>query len=246
MSFTLFRDRSAYRSQDLMLVYQYIFMVHKLLLAVFRTPMRCSKLESEAERISSSTTAAPTKSRNKLIAIIAIVAVAVIAGAFLVSAFLSSPQGHDAWLFKGAYAEYEGTTSMAISFMTVSFSVTVRQEVVDFNSTHAQLRASLSMSSSASTPEENAVTIWVDLSKNQYQIDESTLVNSYEANLPFTGFGNRDCIVYEYATDGPTITIYVDKQIGWPLKMNMSMTGEGNLSLSLDLILVETNIPALQ
>jgi hypothetical protein len=203
-------------------------------------------LESESERISFSTSAAPSKSRVKLIAVVAAVAISVVVGALLVSAFISSPQGQDAWLFKGAYAKYEGTTSMDILSMTVSFSFTLRQEVVDFNSTHAQLLTSVSIDSSLSEAVENEVTVWVDLSKNQYLIEEGTLVNSYEANLPFEGFGNRDCIVYEYATDGPTLTIYVDKQIGWPLKMNVGMTGEDDLSLELDINLVETNIPALK
>ena len=176
----------------------------------------------------------------------AVVAVSVVVGAFLVSAFILSPQGQNAWLFKGAYATYEGTTSMDILSMTVSFSFTLRQEVVDFNSTHAELLTSVSMDSSLSEAAEEEVTVWVDLSENQYLIEEGTLVKSYEANLPFEGFGNRDCIVYEYATDGPTLTIYVDKQIGWPLKMNVGMTGEDDLSLDLDINLVETNIPALK
>ena len=189
---------------------------------------------------------AKPKSRVKLIAVVAVAVIAVVVGAFLVSALISQPQGQSAWLFKGAYAEYEGTTSMDILSMTVSFSFTLRQEVVDFNSTHAQLLTSVGMSSSLSEPVEEEVTVWVDLSENQYLIEEGTLVNTYEANLPFEGFGNRDCIVYEYATDGPTLTIYVDKQIGWPLKMNVGMTGEDDLSLDLDINLVETNIPALQ
>jgi hypothetical protein len=208
-------------------------------------------LESDAASpVRTSTNVAKPKSHVKLVAVIAVAVIAVVIGAFLVTAFLSQPQGQSAWLFKGAYAEYEGTTSMEISFVTVSFSVTLRQEVVDFNSTHAQLLTSVSIDSSLSGSIEEEVmdeevTIWVDLSKNQYQIDEATLVNTYEANLPFEGFGNRDCIVYVYATGGPTLTIYVDKQIGWPLKMNMGMIGEDDLSLDLDITLVETNIPAL-
>lgn len=134
---------------------------------------------------------------------------------------------------------------MEVFSITVDCSFTMRQEVVDFNSTHAQLLASVSMDSSLSAPEESETTVWVDLSENQYQIEEGTLVDSYEVNMPFKG-GNRACIVYEYATDGPTITIYVDKQIGWPLKMNIGMIGEGDLSLNLDIALEETNIPALQ
>jgi hypothetical protein len=186
------------------------------------------------------------KNHIKMIAVLAVAVIAVVIGAFLVTAFLSQPQGQSAWLFKGAYAKYEGTTSMDVLSISVSFSFTLRQEVVDFNSTHAQLLTSVSMDSSLSEPVEEEVTVWVDLSKNQYLIEEGTLVDSYEANLPFEGFGNRDCIVYEYATDGPTLTIYVDKQIGWPLKMNVGMTGEDDLSLDLDINLVETNIPALK
>ena len=80
-----------------------------------------------------------------------------------------------------------------------------------------------------------------------YTVESGTLVNSYEAkNMYFTGIGNRDCIVYEYATDGPTMTIYVDKQIGWPLQMKLSMTGEESVSLELEINLVETNIPGLK
>jgi len=186
------------------------------------------------------------KSHIKIIAVIAVAVIAVVIGAFLVTAFLSQPQGQSSWLFKGAYAKYEGTTSIDVLSMSISFSFTLRQEVVGFNSTHAQLLTSVSMDSSLSEPVEEEVTVWVDLSKNQYLIEEGTLVDSYEANLPFEGFGNRDCIVYEYTTDGPTLTIYVDKQIGWPLKMKVSMIGEDSLSLELDIDLVETNIPGLK
>ena len=203
----------------------------------------CSCLESDAASpVRTSTNVAKPKSHVKLVAVIAVAIIAVVVGAFLVSALISSPQGQNAWLFKGAYAKYEGSATVTF----VSFTFTLRQEVVGFNSTHAELLTSVSMGSSLSEPVEEEVSVWVDLSKNQYLIEEGTLVDSYEANLPFEGFGNRDCIVYEYATDGPTLTIYVDKQIGWPLKMKVSMTGEDSLSLELDINLVETNIPGLQ
>jgi len=210
---------------------------------VLHNPAGCSCLESDAASpVRTSTNVAKLKRHVKLVAVIAVAVIAVVVGAFLVSALISGPQGQNAWLFKGAYAKYEGSATVTF----VSFTFTLRQEVVDFNSTHAELLTSVSMGSSLSEPLEEEVTVWVDLSKNQYLIEEGTLVDSYEANLPFEGFGNRDCIVYEYATDGPTLTIYVDKQIGWPLKMKVSMTGEGSLSLELDINLVETNIPGLQ
>ncbi len=210
---------------------------------VLHNPAGCSCLESDAASpVRTSTNVVKPKSHVKLIAVIAVAVIAVVVGAFLVSALISSPQGQNAWLFKGAYATYEGSATVTF----VSFTFTLRQKVVDFNSTHAELLTSVSMGSSLSEPVKEEVSVWVDLSKNQYLIEEGTLIDSYEANLPFEGFGNRDCIVYEYATDGPTLTIYVDKQIGWPLKMKVSMTGEGSISLELDINLVETNIPGLQ
>jgi hypothetical protein len=229
-----------------MLVSQFIFAVHKLLLTVFHTPMRCYKLESEPERISSSTTTAPPKSHVKLIAVIAIVAVAVIVGAFLVSAFLSSPQGQNAWLFKGAYAEYEGSTT--VSFVTIDF--TIRQEVLDFNSTHVKMSTYFNMGSSYGESVENETTAWVPLSQMGFMnaFEEGNLTTSYESTVDIAGFGTRTCMVYEYTISDErlTMTVYVDKAIDWPLKMTVSMTGGGPITLSLDINLVETNIPALK
>jgi hypothetical protein len=186
--------------------------------------------------------AAKPKRNFKLIAIAAVI-IGVVAVSALALALLSSPSGQSSWLFKGAYAKYSGSAEV----MFVSFDFSLRQEVVDWNSTHAQLLSSVSMGSSLSEPVESEQTIWVDLSKNQYMIEDATLINSYEANnLYVEGVGTRNCVVYEYATDGPTMTIYVDKATGWMLKMKVSMTGEDSVSLELDINLVETNIPGLR
>jgi hypothetical protein len=222
-------------------------------------------LESESERISSSTTVAPSKSRFKLIAVVAIVVAAVVVGAFLVSAFLSAPpQGQDAWLFKGAYATYEGSMtsedmdievpgmSMSVDF-TVDF--TVRLEVVDFNSTHALVSTSFQMSSSFGDMDgetvENETSAWVPLSEMGFmaEFEDVNLANSYESTVNIEGFGTRNCIIYEYALsdDGLAMTVYVDKPIGWPLKMRISADeNELGLKLALDIKLTETNIPALK
>jgi hypothetical protein len=186
--------------------------------------------------------AAKPKRNFKLIAIAAVI-IGVVAVSALALALLSSPAGQSSWLFKGAYAKYSGSAEV----MFVSFDFSLRQEVVDWNSTHAQLLATVSMGSSLSEPVESEQTIWVDLSKNQYMVEDATLINSYEANnLYVEGVGTRNCVVYEYATDGPTMTIYVDKATGWMLKMKVSMTGEDSVSLELDINLVETNIPGLR
>jgi hypothetical protein len=208
--------------------------------------MRCSRLESESERISSSTTAAHPKSRVKLIAVVAIIAVSVVVGALLVSAFISTPQGQDSWLFKGAYAKYEGSTS--VSFVTVDF--TIRQEVLDFNSTHVKISTYFNMGSSYGESVENETAAWVPLSQAGFMnaFEEGTLTKSYESTVDIAGFGTKTCMVYEYviSDEGLTMTAYVDEAIGWPLKMTVSMTGDGSITLSLDINLVETNIPALK
>jgi hypothetical protein len=217
-------------------------------------------LESESKRISS-TTAAPSKSRGKLIAGIAVVAVSVVVCAFLVNAFILAPQGQDSWLFKGAYATYEGSASISAedlgSMLDISLSIdfTVRQEIVDFNGTHALVSTSFQMSSSlgdfGGTTEENETSAWVPLSEMGLMtaFKDVDLTNSYESTVNIDGFGTRTCMVYEYAIsdDGLTMIVYVDKATEWPLKMTVSMTNtELSSDLTVDINIVETNIPALQ
>ena len=220
-------------------------------------------MESEPERISYSTNAAPSKSRFKLIAIVAVIAVSIVVGALLVSAFISSPQGQDAWLFKGAYATYEGSASISAEDlggmldMSMSFDFTIRQEIVDFNETHALVSTDFQMSSSfgdfGGATEENETSTWVSLSQmgliTAFEDEDVDLTNSYESTVNIDGLGTRTCMVYEYAIsdEGLTMTVYVDKTIEWPLKMTMSMTNtELPDGLELDINLVETNIPALK
>jgi hypothetical protein len=241
--------------------YQLIFVVHKILLTVFYTPIRCSRLESESGKVNYSTDMKQPKSHVKLIAVVAIVAVAVVVGALLVSAFISSPQpqGQDAWLFKGAYAVYEGSASISAedlgSFLDMSMSIdfTVRQEIVDFNDTHVLISTAFQMSSSFGEEENNEESAWVPLSEmgfmSAFEDEDVELTNSYESTVNIDGIGTRTCMVYEYSisNEGLTLTVYVDKAIDWPLKMTMSMTNtELPDGLELDINLTETNIPALQ
>jgi hypothetical protein len=193
--------------------------------------------------------------------VIAVVAVSVVVCALLVSAFILAPQGQDSWLFKGAYATYEGSASISAedlgSMLDISLSIdfTVRQEIVDFNGTHALVSTSFQMSSSlgdfGGTTEENETSAWVPLSEMGLMtaFEDADLTNSYESTVNIDGFGTRTCMVYEYAIsdDGLTIIVYVDKAIEWPLKMTVSMTNtELSSDLTVDINLVETNIPALK
>jgi len=201
------------------------------------------------------------KSNIKLIAVIAIIATSVIIAALLASAFISSPQGEESWLFKGAYATYEGSTSVSAEElgmfgMSLSIDFGVRQEIIDFNDTHALVSTSFQMSSSfgefGGETESDEKSAWVPLSKVGLMnaFEDVDLTNSYESTVNVDGFGTRTCMVYEYeiADDGLTMNVYVDKSIGWPLKMTISMTNTelSGVKLELSINLVETNIPALK
>lgn len=201
------------------------------------------------------------KSSIKPIALIAIVAVSVIIGGLLVSAFISNPQGQETWLFKGAYATYEGSTSvsaeeLSMFGMSLSIDFGVRQEIVDFNDTHALVSTSFQMSSSfgefGGETESDEKSAWVPISEMGLMsaFEDVDLTNNYESTVNIDGFGTRTCMVYEYeiAEDGITMEVYVDKAIEWPLKMKLSMTNTelSGVNLELDINLVETNIPALQ
>jgi hypothetical protein len=222
-------------------------------------------LESDSERTLSSTSVTPSKSRFRLIAVVAIVAVSVVVGAFLVSAFISAPsEGQDAWLFKGAYATYEGLMTsddmdidMSVLSMSFDFSVyfTVRLEVLDFNETCALISTSFEMSSSFGEMDgekvEEESSVWVPLSEMGFmtEFDDVNLTTSYESTMNIDGFGTRNCMVYEYtiSDEGLMMTVYVDKAIGWPLEMSISADeNELGLKLALDIKLTETNIPALK
>ena len=193
--------------------------------------------------------ATPRGHKNLMIAFIAVAAVALVIGAFLATALLSAPAGQGSWLFRGAYADYAGSTSMSVIGYSVDFAFSVKLEVLDYNSTHAYIKTSSRLGSSLSETVENENSTWVELSNFNFMnaFSESNLTNSYEANVNLGSLGTRNCMVYEYATDGPSMTVYVDKTLKWPVKMTMSMDTEGFTSpLSLDITLEDTNIPGLK
>jgi hypothetical protein len=152
------------------------------ILCSLHTHGRVSKLENNpSNAVSSSPNEAKPKNRSKLlIAVAAIAVVGLVIVAFLVSGLASKPTGQDAWLFKGAYAEYEGSTSV----MGFGFDFSVKLEVLDFNSTHAHMSTSFKMGSSLGEIEEQENSTWVELSKVGF-IDAFSESNSpsYDATL---------------------------------------------------------------
>jgi hypothetical protein len=212
-----------------------------------------SSLESEPV-ISTPTPSNPAKPRSlriKLIAIIAVAAILVVVGGLLVSSMLAPAQsGEDAWLFKGAYAKYDGRYDGEIMGMSISVDFSVQEEIVDLNSTHALVTTSFKMTPSIGESQEETNTTWIPLADMGFMnaFDEGNITKTYETTVNIPSIGTRTCTAYEYtvADDiGFTMTVYVDKAIGWPVKMSATMPVEGYADLQMDINLTETNIPGL-
>ena len=216
-------------------------------------------MQADSESSSPINTSSTPKSHARLIAIVLVSSVALFIGAILGSDFLSNPQDQSDPIFKGAYAMYEGSTSLksediGLFEMTMSVNFAVRQEVVDLNGTHVLLSTSFRMTSSfgdingETVEDENSA--WVPRSQMSFMsaLEDFDLTKNYETTINIANFGARPCLVYEYilSNEGLAFTLYVDKEIGWPLKMTIS-TDENivGLNLTLDINLTETNIPAL-
>jgi len=149
------------------------------------------------------------------------------------------------WLFKGAYAKYYGETTV----LFIPVKLNVRLEVLDFNSTHAKLLMYAKLETPFGSHEYQDVG-WSDLTKKTYKIEGAILKKSYEQEVYLEGIGVRKCNVYEYQskTEPKSLMImYVDKEVVWPIKIKYTTEATKMMpSMSLDLNLVESNIPGLK
>jgi len=174
--------------------------------------------------------------------IVPVIVIVVLLGAVLAYWWFSRPQVAQAgWLFEGAYAEYKGETTVTF----YSMNMTVRIEVVDYNSTHAKLLYYMNMEMDGETFTEQE-TMWSDLREETYEVEDFTLETSYEDHVYLEELGTRYCMVYEYSGTNMTIQIFVDKQTTWPLKWAYSYAFGLDTDINVELTLVETNIPDLK
>ena len=144
------------------------------------------------------------------------------------------------WITKGAYATYAGQAN--VLSMTVSFKA--RMEIVDFNQTHIQVATDFNMTTPFGT-NQNTTSTWVNREEMTYQPDGLTLNNTYTAQVALPNLGTRTCTVYEYNSQGISAAYYVDKSVQCSIKMIMtSPTVEGH-SYSMNIDLVNSNIPSV-
>ena len=153
--------------------------------------------------------------------------------------FLTKPS-RSPWLFKGAYADYEGGT--------YPFRYIMHLEVLDFNDTHVQLYIHCTQMTKYGAGEKNT-TKWFkfeEIHKAPLTIfSVKNLSKIYQEQVSITGLGQRNCTVYEY-TSNKVIKCYIDQQTGWLIRIIYTEYLLGQYKLSHNIVLTETNIPQLK
>jgi hypothetical protein len=197
-----------------------------------------------------------TSSKKKIVAVavtvLMIALTATVASALMLGGHTSSTQTNDqssqitdqsasqSWITKGAYATYEGQET--VESITVSF--TAKMEIVDLNQTHIQVQTTFNMSTPFGDT-ENSTTTWVSRENMTYQPDGLTLNGTYNTQVTLPNIGTRSCTVYEYSNQDISATYYVDNSIQWPIEMIMTSPIVDGQSYSMNINLVDSNIPGL-
>lgn len=188
---------------------------------------------------------------KKKIAVIAVAILVVALTAVLASALLVNNQNPSSnqtnnqntpqsWIKVGAYATYEG--QLSILEMPISFNASM--EIVGLNETYIQVQTTFNMSTPYGAT-ENTTTTWVNRENMTFQPDGLTLNATYGTQVTLQNIGTRTCTVYEYSGQGISAAYYVDNSIQWPIEIVMTSPPVYGESYSMDITLVNTNIPGL-
>ena len=178
----------------------------------------------------------PSKGSHRILAIVIITVVIVggIGSYFAYNHFTRGPKYP--WLFRGAYADYEGQGTIAIFPVKMKMHL----EVVDYNKTHARLLMRATVSTMGINKTSTNVT-WVDLRKEDYLVSGRQPDKVYDETINVEGIGELKCKVFEYHEESSVTRVYVDENTLWPVKFEFEEPGLG----SLELTITESNIPGL-
>jgi hypothetical protein len=172
------------------------------------------------------------RTRRLIIAFaVAGVLVAAIAGAY----WYSLP--HYPWLFQGAYSVYEGNAT--ILFIPVEFQA--RLQVMEYNSTHAKIFTMVNMTA-LGVGATNSSSAWVSFKDMNFTWPGAFFNQTYEGDYFVEGFGVRHCYVAENISPAGKGLVYIDSKTLWPIKLRFEATP----AVSIDIYMVETNIPGLR
>jgi hypothetical protein len=217
------------------------------------------------EEILSGTKIEKSKKSTKVILITIVIVASIIIGVLAYVFFINGGifGGNQTWFFKGAYANYEGSTN--ILFTSVDFSM--RLEIVDLNTTHLKTLYDFELDAGILgklLDEQNST--WI--SKEQINeipfpgLDSYVPIDSYEDQVYLESIGTKDCNVYVFSLAenemAMTITLYVDNRVNFPIKFSINMNPENtdlnlgdigfdlpNTNIVFEVELTTTNIPDL-
>lgn len=196
----------------------------------------------------------PVASSGKKV-VLASIAIVVIAAALAVALSLTvigpaenkvqssesgGSQPSPSWIAKGAYATYQGSSSV----LGFDIDFTAKMEIVDLNATSVEIQTDFNMSTPYGS-DSNSTTQWVSRENMTFQPEGSVLNSTSTAQVTIPGLGTQSCTVYQYSGQGISATYYVDNKIQWPIKIVMTSPEVEGQSYSMNITLVSTNIPGL-
>ena len=183
------------------------------------------------------------------VVVVVVIVVAALAGAYFLGVFGNSGSGssNPAWLFKGAYATFSGTTT----YQGQNINLTISVKVLDFNATKI-LSSTYEEVSVGGTPAGTPTntTNWEPLNTNFVPVTPPgyTLTGTTSATRTIGG-QSVPCTVYSYSgsTNGATstITAYISNSAKFPVEFSITEQIPNGAPLSIDLLLIHTNIPGL-
>ncbi len=146
----------------------------------------------------------------------------------------------ESWMFKGAYATYEGQ----IDSLSTPYSVDETIQVTDLNATHVQIQTNSSIATSFAPTLSDQTTLWVNKTNVNFQPKGMTLSATYNTKITVRNIGSRDCIAYDYTNEAINATYYIDKTHLWPVRIVYATIFEKQ-TYHIEFSLKDTNIKGL-
>jgi hypothetical protein len=152
----------------------------------------------------------------------------------------SQPIIAESWMFKGAYATYEGK----IDSLSIPVSINETIQVTNLNATYVQIQTNSSIATSFIPTLSDQTTLWVNKTNINFQPKGMTLAGTYNTKIAARSIGSRDCIAYDYTGQAINATYYIDKVLLWPVKIVFTTIFE-NQTYHIEFNLKDTNIKEL-
>lgn len=146
----------------------------------------------------------------------------------------------ESWMFKGAYATYEGQIDAPSTPVNINETI----QVTDLNATHVQIQTNSSIATSFAPTLSDQTTLWINKTNVNFQPKGMTLAGTYNTKTTVISIGSRECIAYDYTNQAINATYYIDKVLLWPVKIVFTTVFENQI-YHLEFSLKDTNIEEL-